>query len=233
MKILSIETSTRNFSLAVSDGAVIRAARDIELKQVLSDSIMPAIDRILKEAGTSLRQLDGFAVGLGPGSFTSLRVGISTVKALSFALQKPVAGVPSLDTIALRQEEHPDKPICVASDARRGLLYSCFYQKKDGRLQRKTKYLLIAPQELLKKIKKDTLFAGDGVKIIQGELLKRDRERAGKNAWTPFFAQERYGHPSARYLAVLAWQRFKQKKIKGIEKLVPLYLYPDDCQVKR
>src|SRR3989304_5415259 len=109
MKILSIDTSTKTFSLAVSDGEEILRSRNIKITRVLSSSIIPSIHQILKKAGIALSQLDGFAVGLGPGSFTSLRVGLSTIKAFALATGKPVVGIPSLDVLALNVLERDRK----------------------------------------------------------------------------------------------------------------------------
>ena len=87
MKILSIDTSTKNFSLAVSkDGRVLRY-RNIFLDKVLESSIIPSIEGILKSADVRFKDLDGFAIGLGPGSFTSLRVGLSTIKSIRVGCQ--------------------------------------------------------------------------------------------------------------------------------------------------
>jgi len=117
MKLLNIDTSTKNLSLAVFDGKKIVRHRNIILNKVLSNKIVPSIERILSDSKIELDQLDGFAVGLGPGSFTSLRIGLSTVKALAFATQKPVVGIPSLDIIA--QGCSSGGTICVVVDAKR------------------------------------------------------------------------------------------------------------------
>src|SRR5689334_14283291 len=100
MKLLAIDTSTNHFSVAVAEDDRVLAKENIVLTKVLENSIIPVINGVLTRAKIPLSQLDGFAVGLGPGSFTSLRVGLSTVKAFCMALQKPVVGIPSLDIIA-------------------------------------------------------------------------------------------------------------------------------------
>src|SRR3989338_3422719 len=135
MNILAFDTSSKHFSLAVAKDGKTLHSRSIFLKKVLSGSIMPAILGILKKAGLTLAKLDGFAVGLGPGSFTSLRVGLSTVKGLAYALKKPVVGIPSLDVLALNVKE--DGQICVVCDAKRNMVYACLYQKKGKELKRK------------------------------------------------------------------------------------------------
>ena len=218
MKLLSIDTSTKNFSLAVSDQGKILAEKNIKLDKVLSDSIIPSIDQILKKTKLSLERVDGFVVGLGPGSFTSLRVGLSTIKAFAMTLNKPVVGIPSLDAIASGVEE--DGLICALTDARREMVYACLYEKKDQALKRQSEYLLTPVKDLLKMIKGQTIFVGDGI-----SLLPKDEKYS--------LAQEKFWYPQAKFLVPLALERFKNKKFDNAAKLVPLYLYPEDCQVNR
>lgn len=222
MNILALDTSSRHFSLAVvKDGKTLRF-RNIVLKKVLSDSIMPAIGGILKKAGLTIADLDGFAVGLGPGSFTSLRVGLATVKGLAFATGKPVAGVPSLDVLALNGAG--DGQICVVCDAKRNLVYACLYQKKGAVLRRKGKYLLTDIGNVLKQVKGDVTFVGDGIPLFRAVIEKT----AGIK---PHFAGEKQMYPQAKCLAALAMERFEAKEYDAAGSLVPLYLYPQDCQV--
>lgn len=224
MNILALDTSSKHFSLAVAkDGKTLRY-RSILLKKVLSDSIMPAIQGILKKAGLTFAKLDGFAVGLGPGSFTSLRVGLSTVKGLAFALKKPVVGIPSLDVLALGVKG--DGQVCVVCDAKRNMAYACLYRKKEDTLKRKSKYLLTDIGNVLKGVKGDVTFVGDGVPLFREAIEKA----AGIKA---HFVGEKQMYPQARHLAALAMRRFESKEYDAAESLVPLYLYPEDCQVQR
>ncbi len=223
MKLLSIDTSTKKFSLAVSQGKNILACRNITLNKILSSSIIPRIRGILKDSGVALKALDGFAVGLGPGSFTSLRVGLSTVKGLAFATGKPVVGVPSLDILAGNVQEQKVQ-ICTVCDAKRNLVYACLYQKQGSRIKRKTPYLLTNIDDLLERIKEETLFIGDGVALYREAILKETPAR---------FSGEKDWFPRAGRLAGLALEQFRKKKYSNIDKLVPLYLYPQDCQVRR
>ena len=224
MNILALDTSSKHFSLAVAKDGKTLHSRSIFLKKVLSGSIMPAILGILKKAGLTLAKLDGFAVGLGPGSFTSLRVGLSTVKGLAYALKKPVVGIPSLDVLALNVKE--DGQICVVCDAKRNMVYACLYQKKGNELKRKSKYLLADIKDVLKQITGEVIFVGDGVPLFRETIEKA----AGIKAR---FADEKQMYPQAKHLATLALKRFEAKDYDVAETLVPLYLYPEDCQVQK
>lgn len=229
MKTLAIETSAKQFSLAVSDGDKVIKSRKMVLNQVLSDSIVPAIEKVLKDAKVSLAKLDVLVVGLGPGSFTSLRVGLSTVKGLAFAAGKPVIGIPSLDAVALNVGETPLQ-ICVIADAKRNLVYAAFYENKQGSLKRKSEYLLTPLADLLGRIEVDTVFVGDALKLYQ---LNIESYFSNKKKLKIEFAPESQAHPDAKGLLVLAQEDLKKKKFANIDKLVPLYLYPEDCQVQK
>lgn len=225
-KLLAIDSSTKRFSLAVADGEKILKSRNLVLDKVLSSSIVPAIRKILRDAGLGLPDMDGFAVGLGPGSFTSLRVGLATVKGLAFAAQKPVVGIPSPDVVA----EHAaavmeDCHICVLSDAKRNLVYTCLYEIRDGRAERKSDYVLTGIEDVLAKIQADTVFVGDAIPLFRGTIEEKGRD------WRPAFADEKFWLPEAKYLVPLSLEKFRKKKTDNIDKLTPLYLYPADCQV--
>ena len=226
MNILSIDTSTKNFSICVSRDEKILKQRNLTLNKVLSDSITPAIQSILKQSGLKLSQIDGFAVGLGPGSFTSLRVGVATVKALAFATKKKIVGMSSLDVLALNVQEQ-EAQVCVLCDARRNLVYSCIYQKKGKTLRKKSPYLLTDIKTVLARLKGETVFIGDGI-----DLYKKDIQKEKKRI-KAIFCDPKLWYPQASCLAVLALERFRKKKYDDINKLVPLYLYPKDCQVVR
>jgi len=222
MNLLSIDTSTKNLSLAVSQDEKILKFRNMKLDRPLSSSIMPGIKGIL---GDGLAKLDGFAVGLGPGSFTSLRVGLATVKGLALATGKPVAGVSSLDVLAMGIQKEKVQ-VCVLCDAKRNLVYACFYEKQGLVLKRKSEYLLAGIGDVLKKIKGEVTFIGDAVKLFKNDIGRAKGIR-------PSFSSEKHVFPQAKFLALLALQRFCEGKTDDINQLVPLYLYPDHCQVRK
>jgi len=98
--ILALDTSGDVCSVALSDDARWRAEYRFRHERRLSERLPAIVEFVLKDSGTSLRAVDAFAVGLGPGSFTGVRVGVTTAKVWAMALEKPVVGVPSLDALA-------------------------------------------------------------------------------------------------------------------------------------
>lgn len=230
MKVLALETSSKRFSLATGDGQQIVKSRTMVLNKILSDSIVPAIKRILTDSKLTLAKLDAVVIGLGPGSFTSLRVGLATVKGLAFVANKPVIGIVSLDAIALNVGQ-TDQQICVLCDARRNMVYACLYENMKGQLKRKSEYLLTPLTALLARIQTTTIFVGDAVALYQADIEKYFF--ASDQKIVVGFAVSTKSYPNAKNLIELAQQPLKKKKFADINTLVPLYLYPEDCQVHR
>ncbi len=234
MNILALDTSTKNFSLAVAKNGKVIRYRNMLLDKVLESSMIPAIEKILKDSKLKFKDLDGYAVGLGPGSFTSLRVGLSTVKAFSLATGKPIVGISSLDVMAANVIDEKADQICTIMDARRQQIYACLFEKKDGTLQRKTDYLLTNIDSLLDRVQGKTLFVGDGVPLWRDVIKGKYAVAAKKGAkCQAVFAPEKNAHPQARNLSHLAYGRFEKKVYDDVETLVPLYLYTQDCQVDK
>jgi tRNA threonylcarbamoyladenosine biosynthesis protein TsaB len=224
MYFLSFETSTKIFSLALNRDEKVLRYRNIRSASVLEDSIIPVMDRVLDSAKIKFSQIDGFAIALGPGSFTSLRVGLSTVKAFGMATKKPVVGIPSLDIIAQGVSLGACDQICVLNDARRGKVYAALYDSKG----RSGDCLLTSLDEVLKKLTGVTLFVGDALGVYR-EDIKRAYSKGAQNKC--LFADEKFWYPQARVMAALAFERFEKKQYDDVESLLPLYLYPQDCQV--
>jgi len=232
MNLLAIDSSTKTFSLAVARDEKILKKRDIRLKGVLSSSIIPRIDRILKDSDLTLQKIDGFVLGRGPGSFTSLRVGVTTVKALAVATGKPVVSFCSLDAIALNLlRGDPVDRYGVIVDARRQKVYACLYRRQANRLVRKTPYLLVPISEFLDRIDTDVQFAGDGLHLYR-ETIRQWAQRR-KIEQRTLFAPSKAWAPQAANLIPAALERLRAQRMDNIDKLEPFYLYPKECQVVR
>ena len=232
MYILSLETSTKNFSLAISQDDKILRFRNIRTDKILESSMIGTIDKVLDSCHLNLKKIDVLAVGLGPGSFTSLRVGLSMVKAFALGQNKKVIGVGSLDIIASAVSNIEADEICVIVDARRGKVYSAIFDKT---LKRKTDYLLTTVDEVLKSVNGVTLFVGNGLELYKEQIQKayQPYNRKNKSICRPLFIFDKFWYPQAKELAKLTFMRFKNGQYDNPERIVPIYLYPQDCQVDR
>lgn len=131
MNVLAIDTSTPRAAVALrtSDGAIQSLEPDPARKH--ASGLVPAMRDLLKSAGLTPKQLDGLAVGLGPGSFTGLRVGVAAVKTLAFATGVPLAGLDSLEILARGAPEEA-RMIWVVGDAQRGEVFSADFEREEA-----------------------------------------------------------------------------------------------------
>lgn len=228
MKILLLDTSSKFLSLAVAkDNRILRRKQKL-LDRRHSAQLASLIDKILKKAGLSIKDIDGFCVSKGPGSFTGLRVGITAVKGLAYALRKPVVAIPTLDILAqnaLKDKKFSKKLICPIVDARQNKVYACLYQSKNGAIKRQGRYLLLSLGELLRELKGEIFFLGDALSLYREQIRKIRGIKA-------VFANEKLWYPKISEAVPLALERFRKGKLDDVNSLKPLYLYPKECQIK-
>jgi len=171
MKVLGIDTSTSCGSVGLIDDGKVISDYLLNIPATHSERLLGAIELVLREARCPIENLDGWAISLGPGSFTGLRIGVSTMKGLAFATGKPVAGVSTLDVLA-SQIPPTSHLICPILDARKKEVYTAFYRYgEENSLKRQSAYLAIRPEDLAKMIKEQTIFLGNGVRTYEEFLL--------------------------------------------------------------
>lgn len=148
MLILAIDTCEARGSISLFAAARTIAQRAHEGEQDYSSWLLPAVDAVLADAQTCMSQLDAIAVATGPGSFTGLRVGLTTVKAWAEVYAKPIIGVSRLE--ALSQSSDANSAFVAAFyNAYRGQLFAALYRAADGRATRVGDELVISPPEFL------------------------------------------------------------------------------------
>jgi tRNA threonylcarbamoyladenosine biosynthesis protein TsaB len=224
MKILGVDTSTSWGSLGIIDDDAVVAEYALFREETHSARLVPAIQALLKEARLDLNEIDGMAVSLGPGSFTGLRVGLSTVKGLALAAQKPVVGVPTLDALASNLPFTPYL-ICPILDARKGEVYTALYNGEKGRVEQLTPYQVLSPTVLLEQLPpQETVFLGYGVQVY-GEFI---REQLGEKA---FFAPPHLRFLRGSTVAELGLGRIMQGEGDDISSMVPIYVRPSDAEI--
>jgi len=144
MRVLAVETSTLAGGAALLDGELVVGEYALDVSVTHSERLMGAIDRLLTDAGWTVRDLEGLAVSVGPGSFTGLRIGLSTVKGLALALSIPIVAVPTLDAMAALLP-FAALPVCPVLDARKREVYASLYRWDGAGMHRVWEYLAIAP----------------------------------------------------------------------------------------
>ncbi len=222
MKILAVDTTTSSCSVAIIDDNATLAELTLHDRETHSRSLLKNIDEVLKQADLDILNIDSFAVATGPGSFTGLRIGLSTVKGLSAATGAPVIGVSSLKSLALGLSVY-DKQICSIIDARKNEVYAAIYRAVDNGIETIVGECVVSPAVLAEKISDETLFAGTGVSVYRGLI----EAAVGNNA---FFCEEQYNHINAVNVGVLARITLKQGTF-GTASIVPDYIRKSDAEI--
>ena len=222
MKLLAYDTSSETLSAALFDGPKKIAELESPAFTRHSSVLVPTLEKLLKVHGMPLNRIDVLAVGLGPGSFTGLRVGITAAKIFSYASPMKVIGVSSLEAMALGAGDF-DGEIAVILYARKEKLYAAIFRVQNKELKVVRSPRLVKIDALLKGIKRPRLFLGDGVKIYRDQILKTDRCRIAESAES--------ARPKASHIAERAIVLAKRKKWSNPFSLEPSYLHPRDCNV--
>lgn len=225
MKILGIDTSTRCGSVGLIDGTETVSEYLLNIPVTHCERLLEAIQYLLKEARCPMDVLDGWAIALGPGSFTGLRIGVSTVKGLAFATQKPLAGVSSLDALASQVSPTPYL-ICSILDARKGEVYTAFYRYDEkGSLHRSTDYQAMKPADLIQKINEKVIFVGDGTKTYEDYL----RHALPSHA---LFPNPSVHLPHGSTVARLGSELLRKGMALDVNTVTPIYVRPSEAEIK-
>jgi tRNA threonylcarbamoyladenosine biosynthesis protein TsaB len=224
MIILAVDTATMSCSAAVVDDGLLKAELTSANNQTHSKHLMDMIDTVCDMSQIKISQVDGFAVTIGPGSFTGLRIGISTIKGLAWSLKKPVVGVSSLDVIAW-QCAQSSYPVCALLDARKHEVYYCRYHFKGGELTAKGLEQVAPPDEVLSHIHEPCLFAGSGAILYKERIIEKLGDLAHFAGWNQHSIR-------ASSVARLSLTRFAQQKTDDAALLVPHYIRKSDAELQ-
>lgn len=222
--ILAVETATLAGSITLGRSDEIIAGLNGDPGTSHSNTLLADIDKLLSQTNTNLAQIDLFAVAAGPGSFTGLRIGIATVKALAATLDRPCAAVPTLHAVAL--SGGPSEVSVALLPAGRGEVFAQSFSVTGDAVTALDEPAHIAPAKMIEKYGSldDALWCGEGA-IAQRELIQTAAE---SKKW-------RIGSPIedlARYVSKLAWQSFRQDRLVAPDALQAIYVRPSDAELK-
>lgn len=227
MKILAFESSAKAAGVALCEDEFLVAQSYQNNGLTHSTTLLPMAEDLLRNCGVSLDQVDCLAVSAGPGSFTGLRIGISTVKGLAWGADKPCAGVSTLEAMAWNLA-HLDGVICCTMDARRHQVYNALFRAREGTLERLTPDRAISLEELAQERK-----SFDGPQIVVGdgaELCYNDASARGQ--------QMKLAPPHLRYqsawgVARAALEQARQGKLVSGAELTANYLRLSQAERER
>jgi tRNA threonylcarbamoyladenosine biosynthesis protein TsaB len=222
--VIGIETSTPQTSVALGTEDEIVASTSVAGK-ARQEAVTPALQELLDRSGVELAQIGGIAVGVGPGLFTGLRVGIVTAKTLAQTLHIPIVGFTSLDTLAYAVR-HSHKRIAAVIDARRGEVFYSNYLAVPGGVVRQTEHAVIPADRLvaeLQALPAEVLAVGNGAMLYRHEIEELGSRVEIGTALT--------AHPEASALVELAVPRLLREEHGRLYEIVPSYLRRSDAEI--
>ena len=209
MKILSISTSSKIASVAISENENLILELNANDIKTHSETIIPLIQELLKQASLDLSQIDLISCDIGPGSFTGIRIGIASTKAIAESLNIPIVSVSSLEVLAYNVEGGTYDTICSIIDARNDQIYAGIFDKNFTLLE---DYIADDINTVINALKKynNIVYVGDGALIHKDLLNIKD------------FPYENVIH--AKNISKCAYNKFKNNKIENADTITPLYL---------
>ena len=217
--LLAVDTSTRQMGLALYDGAQVIGELLWQSRHYHTVELAPAVADLLTRSGLKMDAIQALGVALGPGSFTSLRVGLAFIKGLALARHLPIIGVPTLDVVAAAQVVR-NIPLAAVLQAGRGRLALGRYKAVDESWQADGEPQVTTADELADKIKKPT--------IVCGELSADERQRLARKRVNVLLASPAACVRRPAILAELAWERWQAGIQDDAATLAPIYLHATD-----
>jgi tRNA threonylcarbamoyladenosine biosynthesis protein TsaB len=251
MKILAIDTSTMLGGIAIMDDSAsdgLIAESRLNVKSTHSERLITEIEHCLKQSGVKISDIDVFAVATGPGSFTGLRIGLSTVKGFSYATGKPIVSVPTLEALAWNFP-YSRYPVCTMLDARKKEVYAALFKWDNknnppsppfnkgrmggfsgGKFIKLISETSAKPEEFAREALRVThddkfIFAGEGAALYRDKIIEVIGEKA-------IFASPEKTVPSPANVAVLGLKKAKAGEFSEPVSLIPMYIRKSEAEVK-
>ncbi len=220
MRVLAIDTATPSASAALVQDGHILAECSAQGQKNHSELLLQMIDRLFDWSGSGRTTVDLLAVSTGPGSFTGLRVGISTAQGMAFALDRPLAGIPTLDVIAAQSAA--GELISPMIDARKLQVYAALYRSRGRDVMQVRPPAVLAPESWVQNLPGPAVLIGTGASVYRAGIEAAAAERGC------IIAREHLGIPRAATVAALASERYPGCA-GGPELVAALYVRPPDA----
>lgn len=218
--LLALDTSTQTIGMALFDGAQIVGETIWKTQNHHTVEVAPAIMELFERCGVKAVDIEAVGVALGPGSFTSLRIGLAVAKGMALALRIPIVGVPTMDVLAAAQPKS-EYPLAAVLQAGRGRVAVGWYKWAKHSWEMQGSLEVETIEELTDKIESPTLVSGE-MTALERQILARKRKNVLLSS--PAASLRR---PS--YLAEIAWRRWKTGKTDEVIGLAPIYLHTTEA----
>jgi len=233
MIILAVETSTLLGGIAIlHDTSGVIAEGKLNIQATHSERLMTEIAHFMEKTSYQLKDIDAFAVSIGPGSFTGLRIGLSTVKGFSYATGKPVVAVPSLEALAWNFP-FSRHPVCTIFDARKKEVYAAVFLWEGEGFKRMVNETAAKVERLMEYLEQEEallgekiLFTGEGALLYREAIISRLSEKA-------LFPPVDKMIPSPANVACVGLQKALRGEFAEPVSLVPFYLRKSEAEIKK
>ena len=228
--LLALDTATQCCSVALTRGGIqdgeMVGAMHLNGNVTHSRRLLACVDRLMTDCQVDWQGLDGIAVGLGPGSFTGLRIGMATAKGLAAGSGLPLVGVSTLDALVLPLSE--EGLVCAMQDARKKEVYSCMYRRNGADdphpFVRLGERVALSPQALCSTVTEPVCFVGDGAmvyrELLQGQLGELAR-----------FAPAQHHSVNSVAIGLLAAENVRRGDLLDTAEASPLYIRASDAEL--
>lgn len=217
MIILATDTTTFAGSAALLENTKLRAEVNIDSSSTHSERLLSSVDFILRVNRISIQNVDGFALAVGPGSFTGIRIGLSTIKSFSYASGKPVAGVSTLRALAWKLRHPQNRLLCPILDAKKGEIFAALFESNRGELQEIVPEGAYTPDRFFSLLPFHRIisFIGNGLDAYRDKILDYFKDKARFSLRSLFIAYE---------IGLLGYELLKENKGVSAQELESIYL---------
>jgi len=225
MLILAVDTTTFAGSVALLDKKGLLAEVNLESPFTHSEKLLPAIQFVLEVNRLEINNIDGFALAVGPGSFTGIRIGLSTIKSLSYASGKPVAPVSTLKALALKLRYPQNRLISPLLDAKKGQIYASLFESKKQQLKELVPQGAYTPDKFFSLLPSHRVihFIGNGVEAYKEKIFHYFKDKARLSPRTLFIGYE---------IGLSGYDILRKKKGVDYQKIEPLYFRKSQAEEK-
>jgi tRNA threonylcarbamoyladenosine biosynthesis protein TsaB len=226
MRVLALDTTTGSGSVALLEDTRLLAETNAVSPTTHSSRLLRSIDYLLKGNSLEIQDIDGFAVAAGPGSFTGIRIGLSTVKAFAFASRKPVAPVSSLAALAVKLLETRGRLFCPMIDAKKEEVFAALFEQHGRNLREIIKEGAYGPDSLLARLPAHRVihFIGTGVESYKEKILDYLGDKARLSSRSLFIGFE---------VGLIGREILRKGKGVSAEALEPLYYRKSQAEGKK
>lgn len=225
MNILAVDTTTFSGSVALLRNTELLGEIGLKSPMTHSEKLLPAINFILKMGDTDVSDIQGYALAVGPGSFTGIRIGLSIVKSFSFASGKPIAPISTLEALAFKLRGNQRRLLSPLLDAKKEEVYAALFEYQKKKLNEIVPQGAYKPDRFFSLLPSHRIihFIGSGADAYKQKIFRYFKDKARLSGRSPFIAHE---------VGLLGYEMLKKGNGKDYREVEPLYFRKSQAEEK-